>query len=275
MMPKTARLANLEKPARTWEAQYENLSQALRFFGTATGRGDVRTLEGATVIFSGLEYGVFNIALLRTPIEDAAAAVAACEEFFSKRARRWSMWICEDALPKPGLRDLQLALKRQQLEEISRAPGMELTKFNRPRRELPVIRSVAVDTQVLRDTFGGLAGVCFDIPAGVAREVYGPERAWQKGPEAYRGYVGMVAGRPVGICAMVRTGSTLGVYSLGIDPESRGLGYGEALLRNTVAIEEARGGVERILLQSSESGNSLYRSLGFKETSQFSVHLKR
>ncbi len=161
---------------------------------------------------------------------------------------------------------------RHRLEEISRAPGMVVTEFAEPRRELPVINAVPVDSEPLRETFGSLAALCFDIPAGVAREVYYSARAWNG---AYKGYVGMVAGRPVGIVALVRTGDTLGVYSLGIDPESRGLGYGEALLRGAVQQERDKGGVARVILQSSESGHSLYRAMGFQEAAQFSVYLKK
>jgi ribosomal protein S18 acetylase RimI-like enzyme len=149
---------------------------------------------------------------------------------------------------------------------------MVLAEFAAPRRELPVIKAIRVDSEKLREVFGSLAAVCFDIPAAVAREVYYPARAWSG---AYRGYIGMVAGRPVGIVALVKTGDTLGVYSLGIDPESRGLGYGEALLRDAVTGEQAKGGIARVVLQSSESGQSLYRHMGFREAAQFSVHLKK
>jgi ribosomal protein S18 acetylase RimI-like enzyme len=253
-----------------WEHIHENLRQALRFFGEATGRGEVREIGQAVAIYSGIEYGVFNICMLDAV--DAPQSLDACADFFGPHVRRWSVWVCEDALTLHQLRMLRAGLDKHQLGEISRAPGMVLTEFAQPRRELPVIKPVAVDSPGLRETFGGLAAVCFDIPAGVAREVYSPARAWNG---AYRGYVGMVAGRPVGIVALVKSGATLGVYSLGIDPESRGLGYGEALLRAAVEGERAKGGVERVVLQSSESGQRLYRHIGFREAAHFSVHLKK
>jgi len=255
-----------------WEHIYRNLRQALRFFGEATGKGEVRELEQAIAIYSGIEYGVFNIAMLNALTDDIEKSLNACAEYFRPQARRWSIWVCEDAFSLNSLGTLRNALARHQLGEISRAPGMLLTEFAPPRRELPVIKAVPVDSEKLRETFGTLAAVCFDIPSGVAREIYNPARAWNG---SYRGYVGMVAGRPVGIVALVRTGGTLGVYSLGIDPESRGLGYGEALLRDAVEGERAKGGVERIVLQSSESGQSLYRHMGFREVAQFSVFLRK
>lgn len=255
---------------RDWEHIHENLREALRFFGEATGKGEVRAIDAALAIYCGIEYGVFNICLLDPA--NAPASLDACADFFGPHVRRWSVWLCEDALNLNQLRDLRARMAAHQLTEISRAPGMVLTEFAAPRRELPVIQPVRVDSEALRNTFGGLAATCFDIPAGVSREVYSPARAWNG---AYCGYVGMVAGRPVGIIALVKTGTTLGVYSLGIDPESRGLGYGEALLRAAVEAERARGGIERVVLQSSESGQSLYRHMGFREAAQFSVHLKK
>jgi ribosomal protein S18 acetylase RimI-like enzyme len=259
-----------------WELINTNLRQALRFFGQATGKGEVREFGSALAIYSGIEYGVFNIGLLLEGERNVAAGIMACDEYFRPRARRWSMWVCEDSLDWVSMRDLRAALGKLNMAEISRSPGMIATDFTMPRRELPAIQSVPVDSQPLRDSFSGLASVCFDIPVGVAREVYRQEQAWPRDrPDAYRGFVGMVAGRPVGIVALVRTGGTLGVYSLGIAPESRKLGYGEALLRATVEHERARGGVERVILQSSDSGHSLYRHMGFRETAQFAVYLKK
>jgi ribosomal protein S18 acetylase RimI-like enzyme len=255
-----------------WEYIYANLRVALRFFGEATGKGECRDLHQALAIYAGIEYGVFNIALLDTDAQDLQRSVDSCAEYFDPHVRRWSVWVCEDAMNLNSLRVLRHALAKHRLEEISRAPGMIVTEFTAPRRELPVIKAVRVDSHTLRETFGGLAAVCFDIPAGVAREVYNPARAWNG---AYKGYVGMVAGRPVGIVALVKTGDTLGVYSLGIDPESRGLGYGEALLRDAVEGERAKSGVARVILQSSESGQSLYRAMGFRDAAQFAVYLKK
>ena len=41
-----------------------NLRAAMRFFGYATGAGEIHPLDGALAIYSGLNYGVFNIAMM-------------------------------------------------------------------------------------------------------------------------------------------------------------------------------------------------------------------
>jgi ribosomal protein S18 acetylase RimI-like enzyme len=141
-----------------------------------------------------------------------------------------------------------------------------------PVRPLPKIECVPVADRSMRQAFGALTAVSFDIPMGIAKAVYEPERAWLGD---YRGFVGLAGGRPVAIIAIVATPDALGVYSLSTLPECRRLGYGEALLRAAVALEQARSGVKRIVLQSTDAGYSLYRRLGFKEVAKFSVYLTK
>jgi ribosomal protein S18 acetylase RimI-like enzyme len=53
------------------------------------------------------------------------------------------------------------------------------------------------------------------------------------------------------------------------------MGYGEALLRAAIALEQERTGIRRLVLQSTEAGYSLYRRLGFREVARFSVYLTK
>ncbi len=57
--------------ASDWEHIYANLREALRFFGEATGKGECRELDKALGIYAGIEYGVFNIAMLDADAPDA------------------------------------------------------------------------------------------------------------------------------------------------------------------------------------------------------------
>ena len=53
---------------REYQIVEANLRAAMRFFGQATGSGDVSPLAGVDAIYSGLDYGVFNIAVLSEPV---------------------------------------------------------------------------------------------------------------------------------------------------------------------------------------------------------------
>jgi len=253
-----------------------NLRAAMRFFGDATGTGEIHPLDGALAIYSGLEYGVFNIALLsdNAPqgIDGFTERLAHCARYFAPRTMRWSFWLCEDALDSFTRRRARALMIDRDLRPISQAPGMLAEALEPPARPLPKIECVPVADRITRQTFGALTAVSFDIPMGIAKAVYEPERAWFGD---YRGFVGLAGGKPVAIVAIVATAEALGVYSLSTLPECRRCGYGEALLRAAVAAEQQRTGIRRVVLQSTDAGYSLYRRLGFKEVAKFSVYLTR
>jgi GNAT superfamily N-acetyltransferase len=253
-----------------------NLRAALRFFGDATGGGENHPLDGALAIYSGLDYGVFNIAMLAgSPpdgIDGFTERLAHCARYFAPRTMRWSFWLCEDSLDFSTRRRASSLLMDRDLRPISQAPGMLAEALASPLRPLPKVECVPVADRNTRQAFSALTAVSFDIPMGIAKRVYEPERAWFGD---YRGFVGLVGGAPVAIIAIVATPEALGVYSLSTLPECRRRGYGEALLRAAVASEQARTGIKRIVLQSTDAGYSLYRRLGFSEVAKFSVYLTK
>ncbi|MGD1091888.1 MAG: GNAT family N-acetyltransferase [Bryobacteraceae bacterium] len=254
----------------------ENLRCAMRFFGEATGSGEVRQLNGAVAMFSGLDYGVFNIALFtRRVIGDDRAleeTLAEIAHYFKERTLRWSVWLCEDLLePKTRRRERQVFFDFG-LRPISHPPGMLAPCLPPPADRLPAIECIPVNDASTRATFGEITSVTFDIPTTVAKAVYTREEAWQGN---YQGFIGLVAGRPVSIVAIVPAAEALGIYSLGTLPAFRRQGNGEALLRAAVAETRRRTGLERLVLQSTEAGYSMYKRLGFRDAAKFTVYLTR
>jgi ribosomal protein S18 acetylase RimI-like enzyme len=247
-----------------------NLRVAMRFFGRATGSGDIRELPGAECVYSGLDYGVFNIAFLTQAVAsamDLAAILGECRDYYAGLRVRWSFWLGEDLLHPAGRRASREIFHSVGMRRISSAPGMIAETLAPPARALPEIVCRPVSDSATRSAFAGLTSTCFDIPYSIARAVYEPESAWSG---AYRGFVGFVRERPVAMVALVRAEGALGIYSLGTLPEYRRRGYAEALLRS--ALEEKQPG-ELLVLESTESGYPLYRRLGFREAAQFSVYL--
>jgi len=155
---------------------------------------------------------------------------------------------------------------------ISNPPGMFADALLPPAHRLPEIECCPAGDARTREAFAHITAVNFDIPLTVARAVYDPERAWAG---AYRGFVGFVKGRPVSIVATVAAANVLGVYSLSTLPEFRRRGYGEALLREALNRECARTGLRQLALQSTDAGYSLYRRIGFRDVTRFSVWLTK
>jgi len=254
----------------------ENLRCAMRFFGNATGSGEVRSLDGAVAMFSGLDYGVFNIALLTRRVTGNDGSLERClaeiAQYFRQRTLRWSVWLCEDLLEPKARRTERQVFHDFGLRSISHPPGMLAAELLPPVHKLPVIECRPVCDVSTRVAFAEITSITFDIPFTVSHAIYTREGAW-KGE--YQGFVGLVEGRPVSIVAIVPAAGALGVYSLGTLPAFRRHGYGEALLRTVVAEHRRKTGLDRLVLQSTEAGYALYQRMGFRDAAKFTVYLTR
>jgi len=262
------------KPIPEYLTVEENLRAAMRFFGQASGSGEVQPLDGSVAMYSGLDYGVFNIALLTAPAADGQleSRLRDVARFFRERTMRWSFWLCEDLL------DAHLRARARQtfamfgMRAISNPPGMLAPALLHPAGPLPAIEMRPVADAQTRAAFAEITAVCFDIPYLVARAVYGREDAWNHG---YEGFVGYANGKAIAIVAMVAAADAIGVYSLGTLPAFRRRGYGEALLRASAAEVMRRTGHSRFVLQSTEAGYDLYRRMGFRNVTRFAVYLTK
>src|SRR5450631_1475681 len=119
-----------------------NLRKAMHFFGLATGTGAIQLAEGLELVYSGLDYGVFNIALLTQPVpaeRDLSNLVAAAGRSYRDRNSRWSFWVCEDLLDPGARRHSREILNAAGMRAISHAPGMVATAIAPPSRLLPEI----------------------------------------------------------------------------------------------------------------------------------------
>jgi ribosomal protein S18 acetylase RimI-like enzyme len=260
-----------------FETVDENLRSAMRFFGNATGSGEICSLDHSVAMFSGLDYGVFNIALLTEPVtaNDAGGIPSRLVEiarYFGERTLRWSVWLCEDLLDPHVRRRSRQIFADFGLRAISHPPGMLAQTLLPPARPLPAIECRPVADHDTRRAFAEITSITFDIPYTIAQSVYVPEQAW-KGE--YQGFVGFVDGRPVTIAAIVPAAGAIGIYSVGTLPVFRKHGYGEAILRQAAAIVQQRTGFDRLVLQSTEAGYPMYRRMGFRDVTKFTVYLTR
>ncbi|HWZ32753.1 MAG TPA: GNAT family N-acetyltransferase [Bryobacteraceae bacterium] len=252
----------------------ENLRAAMRFFGEASGSGEVRPLHGSIAMFSGLDYGVFNIALLtsRAIDGDLEARLRDVARYFRERTMRWSFWLCEDMLDSEARRHAHQTFGAFGMRAISNPPGMLAPTLIDPVRALPAIECRPVADKTTRAAFAEITSVCFDIPYVVAHAVYSREQAWKCG---YEGFIGLVEGKPVAIIAIVNAAGAIGIYSLATLPGFRRHGYGEALLRAAASDAHNRTGLSKLVLQSTEAGYELYKRMGFRDVTKFAVYLTK
>jgi GNAT superfamily N-acetyltransferase len=252
----------------------ENLRCAMQFFGNASGAGAVETLDGSIAIFSGLDYGVFNIGLMTRRVAEGELERRLLElgRFFSKRTLRWSVWVCEDMLDGPVRRREKGIFLNYGMRPISQPPGMLAPQLLPPVHHLPEIEMRPVSDAVTRAAFAEITSTSFEIPYTVAHAVYMREQAWRCD---YQGFVAFANGRPAAIVAIVAAAGVIGVYSLATLPGLRRQGYAEALLRAAAAEVSRRTGFTRVILQSTDAGYALYQRMGFRDATRFTVYLTK
>jgi ribosomal protein S18 acetylase RimI-like enzyme len=254
----------------------QNLCTAMRFFGRATGSGEIVTLPGVEMIFSGLDYGVFNIAMLtETPSprdHSLELRIAEAARYFKTRTPHWSFWLCEDRLDHSSRRRAREIFADFGLRAISHPPGMIATGLLPPSKQLPALEVHRVSSGADQRAFAEITSSSFEIPYSIAMAVYSQDRAW-KGD--YLGFVGVVNGHVAAIAATVIAAGAIGIYSLATHPSYRRMGYAQTMLRAAVAETQRETGIEKLVLQSTETGYPLYRSLGFLDATRFSVYLTK
>ncbi len=245
----------------------------MRFFGQASGTGDISEQDGVLLIDSGVNYAVFNIAMLTSAVgslEVLSRSVATAGRYFARRGTRWSIWLCEEMLAEPVRRKAPALLARAHLRRLTEAPGMIADCIRPPARILPPIECRPVDDAATRADFAHLTSLNFDIPFATCQAIYGRESAWKND---YRGYIAYHRGMAAATTAVVVAAGSIGIYSVSTLPQYRRKGYAEALMRRVMGECRQTTGLERSVLQATRAGVEMYRKLGYRSVSNFTVYM--
>lgn len=114
------------------------------------------------------------------------------------------------------------------------------------------------------DEFLELTAVGFEMPPEMVRLVYG--QGILDEPDA-RSFVGRIDGSAAGTAVSIRTGDTLGIYSIATAPSFRGRGIGTAMTWHLMA--DADPGWTVAVLQASQMGRPIYERMGFRLVREF------
>ena len=250
----------------------ENLRAAMRCYASATAAGEVREYPGVVLASSGINYAVFNSAMLTEPVDAAGLdrAIAHAQVFFRARGLGWSLWLCEELLTS-DIRTASASLRSRGMRLIANAPGMWTDHVAPPIRPAALFDWQEVRDEHTRADFAEVASVVFTLPYRISRQVYASESIWNSG---MTGYVAYKEKQPVSIVVSVLLKRVAGIYSVGTLPDYQRLGYASTLIYH--ALEEARrkSGVEATVLQSTKQGLPLYTRMGYRIASNFAVYVQ-
>ncbi len=257
---------------REFEVVERNLSHALCCFARAAPEGGIDRLPGVLLANAAVACPVFNAALLEGRVTvggELERRVAAARFYYEARGLRWSFWLCHDLLP-PALRGgLGEVFSRHGLGMAARCPGMTAAALPlSPGREVPGLSFRPVQDEETRTAFCRITAACFRVPLKTSTTIYAHPQAWRDGLE---GWIGFLRGRPVASAATIVAAGAIGLYSVATLPEHQRRGIGEQITRHALAAAREQTGLERMVLQSTPQGVSLYRRLGFRDVARFTV----
>ncbi len=108
----------------------------------------------------------------------------------------------------------------------------------------------------------------FEVPAGTMAPLYTQAVIDVPGVTYYLGYAG---GTPVSTALGFVHGDTVGIFNVGTPPEHRRRGYGAAITLRAAHDGFARG-ADLAWLQASQAGEPVYRRLGFRAVSTYTLY---
>lgn len=250
----------------------QNLVEFFRRIARVRPSGDVAELEGVSIASAGIRFHMFNAAFFSQPVAqnrgDLEARIDAAGRRLGGEGRRWAFWACEERLAKGLGRKERDVFSRRGLGFAYRHPGMILERLPAASREQAVLEIRPVTDRQARLSFSHINSVAFHIPFEWCLELYDSEELWRGD---FQGWVGYRNGEAVSTAATLVCAGAAGLYAVATLPEHRHRGYAEALVRYSVARVEESHGIQQSILQATHEGAPLYRRLGYRTVTHFSV----
>ncbi len=254
-----------------FEIMEANLRATLGVFSLARPDGETRSEPGLVLISSGVEYSMFNAALLTEPVS-APAALRRCleraEAYFSAKRLPWSLWLCTDWLRGRAIASAERECFAAGMHFVTDLPGMSAETLEPPSHPLPRLEWHNVSNRETREDFTRIMCYAFGVPYSAARQIYECEGTWRGG---LTGYIGYRDGVALTTSAVLTEAGVAGLYAVGTMPAHQRKGYAEAMLRIALDDCSRRTGVEASVLQSSVAGHTLYRRLGYRDITRYWV----
>jgi GNAT superfamily N-acetyltransferase len=244
--------------------EHENMVGANSLAGGEVPGARVERAGGVALILTGLPLRLFNQVIVDG--DDASAdSIAAAVAVARDRGDRFVVNL--RAGTDDRHRGLMDSLGLVPLSDGVWMPGMALHPLPPPGSVRPApgheIRRI-VDAAGLADH------------VGAAADGFGMPREWLEAimttrlldEPAATVYVGYTDGVPVATGLGIRTGRTIGVYSIATIETARKRGYGAAMTMRVVD-DGAAGGCDVAILQASDMGQPIYERLGFRTVVEY------
>jgi len=235
-------------------------------FAAAPG-GFVEALPGAELSFSGIPSPLFNaVTLWGQDPEVWAAMHDRAAELIARHGIAMNWRIAPQAMEGGA----GAFLAGRGVPHFFTTPAMTLGPADLAPAPLPPGARIEPVAPAARRDWGRLCATAFGFDPPAAAAYATAEAALPSTGETLR-FTGFLDGEPVAVASLVMAGGYAGIYAVATLPAARKRGMGAALTAHAVR-EGARLGATQALLQATEMGFPVYRTLGFKRVFDITIH---
>jgi GNAT superfamily N-acetyltransferase len=245
-------------------ANEENLASWIPVFSRLEG-AQLNDIPGVSRAITNIPMSLFNSIMdARLASEDVEATVQYIKADATRRQVPVLWWVGPSSLPS----DLATQLVKQGFQVDEDGPGMavELEKLN---ESLPKPGGLSIEhaqDDEAWQTWSQTLMAGFEAPA--ERIEFGI-KTWQNllsiaDPDMTQAYTAWLDGEPVAISLLQLGGGVAGIYAVATLPKARRQGVGAQVTLFPLLQARLRG-YKIGILQASEMGLPVYRSLGFRE----------
>jgi GNAT superfamily N-acetyltransferase len=248
--------------------EHENMHDWLRVACGQVPGAVVRHEGGIGLYGTGLPAPIFNQVVTddEATAEDVSAGVAVLRSRDIPRAPGSRFCVVlrrdQDARFRRLMTELGLAFDEDLLPGMALHPIPPNLMTTAPGLEIEVVR----DPRSLRE-HALVAAHGFGFPEPIAIAFIG-DALWER--DGATVYLGRADGRPVVSGFSVRTGDTLGIFTIATEPDARGRGFGAAMTSRLIA-DGAAAGCTVAVLQASSMGRPIYERLGFRLVQEYEI----
>jgi ribosomal protein S18 acetylase RimI-like enzyme len=267
MQPEARDLA----PADLQAAMDANMGAWWAGYGRAPGC-ELRETAEALWFYTGIPIALFNGVVrasftpesLKATVEELGATIAA-----HGAPALW--WIGPRSLPDT----MAGALEGYGLRPAGEIPGMAIELGSALEASEPIpgfaVKKAGAE---MRRLWGRVAGEGSGFPEDATEGLATIEASMDEAEGARRlRYIGFLDGKPVATSVMILDSGVAGIYAVATLPEARRRGIGRMM--TAVPLLEAREAGYRLgILQASDMGYPVYRSMGFRDVCRYRLYLQ-
>lgn len=235
----------------------QNLFDVWRTLAGACEGGELAEEDELLFVSFGIPVVQLNAVFVTAKPVAAEATLERAREFFGSRGLPYLV-----RAPEGVARVLEPAARRAGMAELDPLPGMVLDPLPATAPPVPeglAIRSARAGEPTMAD-YQRVLSQGFEVPPGLA-EIFAAGAAVAGG--RIQPLVGYLDDEAVACSAVFLTGRVAGLYNVATGPGRRRRGFGQAL--TWAAIDAGRrAGAGVAVLQSTPSGEPVYRKMGFR-----------